>query len=160
MADDKGGGSSWGAFEIVLGIILLIGLLDRISTRIPGIVKDSSTRESVGYADASCGLSVTTPVSQQTIGRDVAIKGISGTCNWEPLGTIALFAQVVDAKGSPLSSYTPISVVGDMSALGKVEFSGTVAVTDISKTKTGYVFLVPAQQASEESVSVRIPIKF
>lgn len=161
MADDKGGGgSSWGAFEIVLGIILLIGLLDRLSNRFPGIIKQSSSTDTVGYADASCGLSVTTPTANQTVGRDVSITGISGTCNWEPLGAIALFAQVVDARGNPLSQYTPIQVDGDMSALGKVEFSGTVAVTDIAKTKTGYVFLVPAQQTSEESVSVRIPVKF
>ncbi len=161
MADDKGGGgggSSWGTFEIVIGIVLLVGLLDRISARIPGIVSSGvSGSDTAVKSETLCGLSIKTPIPSQKVGRDVVVSGSAGSCDWEIVNGIALFAQVVDSKGAPLSSYTPIRTRGE----DDDSFYGTVAVTSIPKTTTGYLFLVPASQnSSDETVSTRIPIKF
>lgn len=165
MADDKGGGgggSSWGTLEIIVGIILLIGLLDRISGGISGSLGQGSktTVTTEQTSEKMCGLTIYAPVEGQKVSRDVSVEGIAGTCNWKVANGIALFAQVIDAKGAPLSDYTPIRSQ-DKDPRGKIQFSEMVPIVEIPKTKTGYLILVPAEQSrTRYTISVRIPISF
>jgi hypothetical protein len=159
MADDKGGGSDWGALEIILGVLLLIGLLERVSlfgSKGTGTTTQPSTEQS---SRASCGLEVTAPTKDQKVAKAVVVSGTAGTCRWEVKNNIALFAQIVDAKGAPLSDYTPIAPQ-EKNKRGAVSFSGVVMMTETPTTKTGFLFLVPASPESSHTSSVRIPLSF
>lgn len=165
MADDKGGGGpEWGALEIVIGILLVIGVLDHLTGR-PGFGDAAKTPQTSAPAvvqharDATCGLSLTRPAQFEVSKGFVTIVGTVGSCNWKLDGDTALYAQVIDGKGKPISSYTKVqpSAIDGTS----VSFAASIPFTQPPSTATGYVLFVPAVQPDPMyTLSTRVPIKF
>jgi hypothetical protein len=166
MAEDKGaGGSSWGPLEIALVLLLVIAVLDRLSGKnlfstAPGTTKPAPSYEAVLEEQknyASCGLVVTNPKPLQKISGAVSISGRIEGCNWNTTEDAALYAQVIDSKGRPVSEYQKIAPTA---SLYEITFQGTVYITG-APTGTGYLILVPAVQPNQDrSISSKIPIKF
>lgn len=167
MAEDKGGGgSSWGTFEILLGILLLIGLLARLQGDPIGSSPSQQTTSSTEtYAindprNPSCGLTLYSPHSLEKIDTSIALSGeIANECNWITTPDVALYAQVIDARGRQLSSYTavpPLSRTNNTST----QFSTMIGVTVPAEVTRGTLILIPATQTSSETRTLRIPLRF
>ena len=165
MADaPSGGGSSWGAFEVILGLVLAIGLLSSISNKgkiTPVVSTDVPEKATIASIDTStdrCGLAITAPLSLERVSESVRLAGLLSGCNWKPDGTTALFAQVINAGGVPLSDFVPVQDLG--TDFLHTSFD-TVITIDGNPTGTGYLILIPAtQQEQTRSISVRIPLRF
>jgi hypothetical protein len=162
MADaPSGGGNGWGAFEVILALILGTGLVSTIFNKgkITPVIQ-TTPQDSVTVSDTSansCGLSLTAPLSMQKVSTEVRVSGSTQGCNWNPDGTTLLFAQVVNSKGAPVSNFTTIQRVSDSGFLYD-SFDTTIAING-APTGTGYLILMPAKQL-EKPITVRIPLSF
>lgn len=165
MADapaSGGGGSSWGAFEVILALLLGVALLSNIGGKntTKSIPVDSSKKETVSKVDDSanrCGLAVTAPLSLQKVSGSVRLSGVITGCNWKPDGNTALFAQVINGAGVPVSEF--ISVQSNNTDIINTAFDTTIVITG-NPSGTGYLILIPATPVVEKSITVRIPLKF
>jgi len=168
MADDKkpaSGGSEWGTFEIILGLLLVIALLDRLSgnNRIgkptAANTPDNTPAYVQNFDDATCGLSIERPLPQERLSGFITIVGKTEGCNWPFERGVVLYAQVVDSKGKPVSAYTavtPSAISGET-----ISFATTISITTAPAKGTGYLILLPATQPkSNYTLSTRIPIRF
>jgi hypothetical protein len=160
MADAPSGGSNWGTFEVILGLLLAIGLLSNISGKpITPVTETRKTQEvnKVSDSEKSCGLSITSPLSLQKVSVSFRLSGSVNGCSWKADGRTALFAQVVNASGKPISNFVRVESVGD-------NFLNTNFDTEIflneSAKGTGYVILIPAIQNPDKPITVRIPLTF
>jgi hypothetical protein len=81
-----------------------------------------------------------------------------GTCNWLALDGTALYAQVIDSKGIPISSYTTVPA-GTLAVDGSTPFVASIPFTTQPMTSKGYLILIPATQIDSTS-TVRIPLTF
>jgi hypothetical protein len=162
MADaPSGGGSSWSTFEIILGIMILIGLASNIGSRgkFQPVFSETPTKEAVAVDNTAvkkCGLSIVSPVSSQKVSESVRVSGSINGCNWKPDGNTALFAQVIDAQGAPISEFVPVQSTTTESIT--TNFDTTVSLNKTSST-TGFLILLPAIK-TDNSITVRIPLKF
>ncbi len=163
MADaPSGGGSSWGAFEVILALLLGVALLSNIGGKnnTKPTTTDSPKKETVSKVDDSanrCGLAVTAPLSLQKVSGSVRLSGVITGCNWKPDGATALFAQVINGAGVPLSDF--VSVQRNDSDIINTAFDTTIVITG-NPSGTGYLILIPATPVAEKSITVRIPLKF
>jgi hypothetical protein len=165
MADaPSGGGSNWGAFEVILGLLLLIGLLSSIANKgkiVPVTSVTTPKKETITKLDTStdrCGLSITAPLSLERVSGAVHLSGVTTGCNWKPDGSTVLFAQVITAAGVPISDF--ISVQDTGADFLDTAFDTTIAIRT-TFTGSGYLILIPATQPEDgKSISVRIPLRF
>ncbi len=166
MADapSSGGGSSWGAFEVILALLLAIGLFSNITgkpitpvTSSPSTPSPNTTLTTPSGSSNRCGLSITAPLSLEKVSTAVHLSGVVTGCNWKPQGTTALFAQLVNGGGVPVSDF--ISVQTNGTDILNSAFDTLIPVTG-TPTGTGYLILVPATTQSEKAVTVRIPLHF
>ena len=162
MADDKGGGgggSGWGTFEIVLGILLAIGLLDRLTSVKSGVNSSPTATPAATETASTCGLTLETPRATEKVRTSVVLKGSVGTCDWKATEKVALYAQLVDSKGKVVSKYLAIPPQDTYSDI--VTFSSTITLTSTPASGTGYLILVPAvSTGNSKTVSARIPLSF
>lgn len=173
MADAPagGGGDGWKTIEIIIAIILGIALISQITGKriVPVISPDSPTdtrdpaskRTEVIESDLpSCGLSIARPKPLEVVKSFVTLNGNTTGCGWEVKNGIALYAQVVDTRGKPISAYTPIPAAA-IDANGLTTFSSTIQLTAVPTAGTGTLILVPAiASMSETGQTARIPIVF
>jgi hypothetical protein len=164
MADDKGGGGGWewGALEIVIGLILVIGLLDHLfgdgtlskqPSPTPAPVVQQTTQNN------TCGLTLIRPHANEKVTNVILLAGSAGGCDWKTTKTVALYAQVVDSKGKPVSAYMPVPP--SRSSDAGVSFDSAVALTAKPAKGIGYLILVPAvQPPGSHTISTRIPLQF
>ncbi len=163
MADaPAGGGSSWGPFEVVLVLLLAIAILSNLGTNNKTTVVETPVKKTiVAPLDDSanrCGLSIVAPLSAQKVYDSVRLKGSINGCNWKPDGQTALFAQIINGAGVPVSDFTP--VMNNGSDFINTAFDTTVYLTTVQPSGTGYLLLIPAVQQSDKTITVRIPIRF
>ena len=153
--------SSWGAFEVILGLLLAIGLISSIQGKpISSITKEEKPKEKISLPDDSqnrCGLSITTPLSLQNVSGYVRVSGSVNGCNWKPDGNKALFAQIINGAGVPVSDF--VTVMGNGSNFLTTAFDTTIIING-NPTGTGYLILIPATPIVERSTTVRIPLRF
>ncbi|MCC7436596.1 hypothetical protein IT402_01830 [Candidatus Nomurabacteria bacterium] len=161
MADAPSGGG-WGTFEIILGLLLAIALLSNIGNKgkiyKPLEVSDTP-KETISNLDDSsnrCGLSVVAPLSLQKVSGGVRLAGSVNGCNWKPDGNTALFAQLVDKSGRPVSEFTRVESNG--SDIFNTAFDTSINING-NPSGVGYLILVPAKQEGK-SITVRIPLTF
>ncbi len=165
MADApaSSGGSGWGAFEIVLGVLLLIALLSNIGNKgepyKPLEVADEKIAQIAPVDDSSnrCGLSVTSPLSLEKVSTAVHVSGFVTGCNWQPDGTTALFAQVINGGGVPISDF--VAVQNNNTDVINTAFDTAIVLGSTAKSGTGYLILMPAKKIGDKNITVRIPIK-
>lgn len=164
MADaPSGGGSGWGTFEIILGLLLAIALLSNIGNKgkvYKPLDTNNSKKETVSEIDTStnsCGLSITSPLSLQKVSANIRLSGSTNGCNWKPKENVALFAQVVDSSGRPVSEF--ITVPDSGSDIFNVSSFDININIEGNPKGTGYLILIPATQ-NEKSITVRIPLNF
>lgn len=161
MADaGGGGGNTWGTFEIIIVILLAIGLLSQLMGKPISSPGDSSSTvtqsDTVDTAQPACGLAVSRPHSLESIYGFVTLIGRTEGCEWLSTDRIALYAQVVDARGKPVSDYTtvpPTSFDGDAIAT----FNTTINITATPAKGNGYLILI---SPSSSSTTYRIPLRF
>jgi hypothetical protein len=163
MADaPSSGGSHWGPFEILLVVLLSIGLLSALTNKGKGTPvfdlgegKDTTTtREDT--STNSCGLAIVTPLSLARISTEIHLSGYVHGCNWTPKDGIALYAQVINASGMPVSDY--VAVPDAQTDILYTAFDTTIQITQ-ETTGSGYLILIPATPTTK-SISVRIPLQF
>lgn len=172
MADDKGGGggSSWEPFEIIIVILLIVALLSRLSGGTPVTTQEQQTPKPKVVTTpkpdpAMCGLTIARPHTLERVANFVTLIGSTQGCNW-PMGSdgVALYAQVIDARGMPVSAYTTVvPTTTDLPTVGgstSVHFDTSIQFIDAPATATGYIILIPATNPSDQSLTIRIPIKF
>lgn len=162
MADAPSGGG-WGTFEIILGLLLAIALLSNIGNKgkiyKPLEVSDTPKEETISNLDDSsnrCGLSIVAPLSLQKVSNSIRLAGSVNGCNWKPDGNVALFAQVIDKSGRPVSEF--VTVESNGSDIFNTAFDTNINI-DGNPSGVGYLILVPAKQQSK-SITVRIPLTF
>lgn len=164
MADEKGGGKSWEPFEVVLVILLAIGLLTKLQTSSTPSSKSSThsstaKKESVTKPTTSaCGIQVTRPHPLEQVTTFVTLVGTIEGCDWVPTSSVALYAQVIDGLGRPVSEY--VSVPPASADGAGTTFSTSIPLTSAPSAGTGTVILIPAQSGTDTSTTVRIPITF
>lgn len=161
MAEDKGGGGwEWTTLEIILGLLLAIALIDRIQGKnvaSPTPNNAVSDRGGDGGDSRLCGLFVNTPQPLENIHGYVRLTGNTDNCDWKITSQAALYAQIVDSRGKPVSAYTivaPLDVTD-----GTASFSQYIPLTGAPAAGVGYLILIPAT-ATAAPVSARIPIEF
>ena len=162
MADDKGGGgggTKWEPFEIVVIIILAIGLLTNLKQG-PETTTPAPKPAVVSKAPEpdACGLSISRPHSLEKVTSFVTLIGSTDGCTWTSTPSVALYAQVIDSRGKPVSAYTTVPVVS--SGVGTAYFDTTIPLNDTPVSGTGYLILIPAKSSGYESITSRIPLKF
>lgn len=159
---DAAGGSNWGPFEVIIVLVLAIGLLSNITgkTISPVVVTTKDKKEVAPKINDSanrCGLSITSPLSQEKVSYNVRLSGLINGCNWKADGNKLLYAQIVDGSGVPVSDF--ITVENNNSSIFSPNFDIDILIRG-NPTGTGYLILVPATQTPEKPISVRIPLKF
>ncbi len=162
MADAPSGGSSWGTFEVILGILLAIGLLSNITGKPITPITETSKKEKTELKPTDdsqnrCGLSITKPLSMENISDSFVLSGSVNGCNWKADGTTALFAQVINGAGVPVSDFVRVESLGDN--IFNASFQKQIFINGNPKG-TGYVILIPAVQDPNKPITVRIPLKF
>ncbi len=163
MADaPSGGGTNWGPFEVVLVLLLVIAILSNLGTskKTPEVVTPVKKTVIAPLDDSSnrCGLSIKAPLSAQKVNTSVRLIGSINGCNWKPDGETALFAQVINGAGVPVSDFTP--VLNNGGDFINTAFDTTIYLTGAQPSGTGYLLLIPAIQQSNKTITVRIPIRF
>lgn len=162
MADAPStGGGGWGSFEIFLIAILALGLLSSLTGKkiTPLISTTDTTEESIetrSTTDTMCGLSIIAPLSLESVNTSVHLAGSVQGCNWIPSGQTALFAQVVNGGGMPVSDFVAVQQKEDTAFMS--EFDTTITISG-TPSGTGYLLLTPATPP-EKPFSVRIPLRF
>jgi len=165
MAEEKGGGggSEWTALEIVLVLILAIALIQQLSGKrlFPVVTENTSKQEETSYEyDSSnfCGLSVFRPKPMEKVTTFVTLAGETNGCNWPSTPQVALYAQVVDSKGKPVSGYLTIPPISYTEY--NAEFSTIITLNSKPAKGIGYLILVPSKSSSAGTASARIPVQF
>lgn len=159
---DAPSGSSWGALEIILVVVLVIGFFTQLQNGFtdPNTVDSSKSKETISSTtpEPVCGLTVSRPRSLEKITTFVTLTGQVSDCQWKATETVALYAQVIDSTGRPLSEYT--AVAPQQLMYGQASFAATIYLNRQSTTTKGFVILAPAQNYGEETASYRIPVTF
>jgi hypothetical protein len=167
MADEKEApsGTVWGTIEIVIVILLIVGLLDHVFGRpnlgsnAPAVKTEQQATVPLDDESSRCGLWINRPITNEKVGTMVTLSGTAGECDWRVSNAVALYAQVIDGKGKPVSGYMPIPIQKRFE--GDTSFNSTIALTAKPATGTGYVILVPAVQSTgTKTISTRVPIQF
>jgi hypothetical protein len=168
MADaPSGGGSGWGALEVILAIILAIGLLATITGNpVPDIFGPSSSSSTTTTATkasshsskptttvtgSACGVAISNPVQGQLVGSDVIFNGSIDQCltfNTTVPDTVVVY--VTDAYGDAISTYQTLPVA--KSFFGGGSFSGDVEITAAAPSSAAYAVL------TGPSFKIRIPV--
>lgn len=160
MADAAGGGgSTWEALEIIIVILLAIGLLSQLSGKpIASLGGSSATvtqSDTTTPAQPSCGLVVSRPHSLESVQGFVTLIGRTEGCEWVSTERVALYAQIVDARGKPVSEYTTVAPVSfDFNGAA---FNTTIGITATPAKGNGYLILI---SPSSSSTTYRIPLRF
>jgi hypothetical protein len=162
MADaPSGGGSSWGAFEVILGILLAIALLSNIGNKgkFQPLFSETPTKEVSPEqltANNKCGLSIIGPTAFQKVSNTIRLSGSINGCNWKPDGSTALFVQVINAGGAPISEF--VAVPSSTTENITTNFDTNITL-NAEPSSTGFIILLPAYK-TDKSITVRIPLKF
>lgn len=162
MADDKGGGVGWEAFEVIIVILLAIGLLSRLQGKpigSPESVTPSEITTSETTKNAQCGLAITSPRTLERVTGAITLVGSTSGCNWVATETVALYAQVVDAYGAPVSSYSVVTPTR-FDSPESTTFATTIPISGTAHPGTGYLILIPAKADTQKPLTVRIPLSF
>lgn len=160
MADAGGGGGfNWEPLEIIIIILLVIGLLSQLTGKPIKPITDSSSstisNSSVSPAEPSCGLVTSRPHSLELVSGFVTLIGQTAGCEWPSTETVALYAQVVDAKGKPVSDY--ITVAPNRFENAIATFNTSIALTATPAKGNGYLILISPVSSS---TTYRIPLRF
>lgn len=151
--------NEWGPLEIILVLVLAIALLTNIGAK-NSVTQKTQTQPNttalLSDKEKRCGLTVESPVSLEKVAGTIHVAGVVSGCKWNIEGGTALYAQVVDGAGVPVSTFTAVPVGVTTNEI--TTFNTDISLTKTSK-KTGYLILIPAA-STKENVSVRIPIRF
>lgn len=168
MAEDKGSskGSGWGPFEVAIIILLLLGLLSqlespkKISTQEEKPIKKNITTSVSAPVTplGTCGLKITSPHALEKINNKILLSGKTNGCDWSSTDKVALYAQIIDSRGSALTDYLVISPLKKIRE--ETLFNTTILISRKPQTSTGYLLLIPAQTVNAETKTLRIPISF
>jgi hypothetical protein len=152
--------SSWGAFEIGIAVLIIVALLSR------NTVSENTKTSEVQTADLAidttedytCGLQVTSPARNAEVGSTFTLRGVTEGCYWDIKEGVVLSYQVIDAQGTPVSDFKIVRQTFDVFPY---IFEENVVFTTTPKTKSGFiVLLAPHPTTDNQTVSVRIPIRF
>lgn len=163
MADAPAGGSSWGPFEVVLVLLLVIAIFSNLGsnktkTVLPVKEPKKVTITPVDTSANKCGLSITAPLSLEKVYDSVHLSGSVNGCKWNPDGDTALFAQVINGSGVPVSEFT--AVTNNNSNFLNTSFDTTIQLNGNQIPGTGYLILIPAIQQGTNPITVRVPLRF
>lgn len=155
-------GSGWGAFEIGIVVLIIVALLSRGDNRASETIQPENTNPVVEDNRYSLGIQITSPTTNTIVGSTFTLRGIVEGGYWNPNSSDGVIAsyQVIDAEGVPLSDFKTIKKDSAVYTPSYV-FEDTVVLTRIPKTKTGTIVLLSSTpDAENQTVSVRIPIRF
>jgi hypothetical protein len=161
MADApaSGGGSGWGALEVILALVLAIGVISTLTgnpiTPIFGTTPEAKKTTTVTPSSSvldGCTAVVTAPANNGQIDTVVSISGSFTSCSNGFSVPSSLNAQVVDSTGGSLSAYTPVPVTS--SPFGNARFSATVQLAGVAHS-TSAILIITGNDGSD----IRIPIK-
>lgn len=153
---------SWGPLEIILVLVLALAVLGAIGNKdskqafAPNT--DNQSISTLSEKEKRCGLTLTTPKSLERVSGVVQVSGSVSGCKWKVSGTTALYAQIVNGGGAPVSAFTPIPVVTTTAANATFDTAITLDANTPS-SGTGYLILIPAI-ADKDAITVRIPVRF
>ena len=129
MADAPSGGSSWGTFEIILVAVLAIGFMTQLQNGFKDSNTPTPTKQTVSTpAQSPCGLSVARPHSLEKVTTFVTLIGETAGCQWPSTESVALYAQVIDSYGRPVSAYRTVPRTGDITQ-STASFAHSIALT-------------------------------
>jgi hypothetical protein len=163
MADAPAGGSSWGPFEVVLVLLLVIAIFSNLGSNktksvLPITEPKKVTIKPVNTTGNTCGLSITAPLSLEKVHGSVRLSGSVNGCKWNPDGDTALFAQIINGSGVPVSDF--ITVTNNNSNFLNTSFDTTIYLNGNQVSGTGYLILIPAIQQGGDPITVRVPLRF
>lgn len=150
----------WGPLEIILVLVLVLGILGAVNgKKQPAFAPttDGQSLSTLSEKDKRCGLSLSTPKSLERVKDTVRLSGSVSGCKWKIDGTTALYAQIVNGGGAPVSAFTTVSVLTTDTA--RSFFDTAISLENAPTSGTGYLILIPAV-ADSDAVTVRIPLRF
>jgi hypothetical protein len=154
--------SSWGALEIGIVVLIIVAILSRDNVQnSSGNTNEELPAGSISeQVDYSCGLQVTSPARNSSVNASFTLRGITEGCYWVPKNGVVLSYQVIDGQGAPVSDFKTIMQNPSAPVIPFV-FEESVVLTNTPKTKEGtIIFTAPALSTENQSVTVRIPIRF
>lgn len=179
MADDKGAKPAPEGYDplvLIIGGLLALTLIGNLFTKdkyqqpapaksVPAVTTPAP--EAAASYEQSCGLFVSSPKPLQKVsGGVILLEGTVGSCEWIPVGSVGMYAQLIDAAGNLVSEYTTVHAEGgpgtpNAPILGTARpFSKYITLTGAPKTKTGFLILVHPDTERATTKTVRIPIRF
>lgn len=176
MADEKAPQPSgiFGGHDPIVIIVVVLLALTLLANLFPSQDTAGTSTQSNNAKDtvtetpapSECGLAVFAPKGLQVITTTVPVSGTVGACQWLPVNGVALYAQVIDSAGKPLSDLRPIPAgervagVSGSTPDGIQEFNAVINLSMFPTTKTGFVVLTHPDLARTPPKTVRIPIQF
>lgn len=158
---DAPGGSSWGPLEIILALVLAVGLLTQIQNGFKTPVATTPSKQTIETPTdvQPCGLSINRPHSLEKVTTFVTLIGQTTGCEWRSTPTVALYAQIIDSYGRPLSAYTAVAP-STYTREEAASFAVSIPLTTTATTTKGYLLLVSAKNSAQRTVSYRVPLTF
>lgn len=164
---DGGGATTWEPFEIAVVAILIAGILMRLDgTSVSTPSNNSATTPKSATISQTqppvlntCGLSVSRPYTREKVSGAVLLVGQTTGCDWPVVDRVALYAQVIDAQGKPVSDYMSVPATVDASTT-TVPFTFSIPLTITPQTSTGTLILISTKHAAGSAMTARIPITF
>ncbi|MES2224485.1 MAG: hypothetical protein V4478_00695 [Patescibacteria group bacterium] len=166
MADApaSGGGSGWGALEVILALVLAIGLISTLTgnpiTPIFGPSKTGSSAKSAAATKGTaygCTVVVSEPSPKEKIGSEVKVSGtISACADGGSSFPKTIYAQVVDSKGTVLSVLTPLPISKNF--FGEVRFSAAVTLSGIARSSNATLIITGPATDTAKSANIRVAI--
>ena len=155
--------SGWGAFEIGIVVLIVIALLSKLDDKnSPTTQTDTQDTALVSDAQYALGIQITSPSKNERIGTTFTLRGVIEGGYWNPNPTdgVVLSYQVIDSQGTPVSTLRSI-VKNPAIYNSSYVFEDTGTLSGRPATQTGFVVLVsPSPDSGNQTVSIRIPIRF
>lgn len=170
MADapKPAGGGGWETTEIIIAIILVLGVINAVGanknpTAAPQAAV-STTTTVTPESGSTCGLSITSPLDDAKITKNISLAGENHGCDWPVTDGVSLYAQVIDSTSKPVSAYVRVLANTTVESTGLSEgystFATTISLTSKPKKGTGYLILISTKNADNHTVTRRIPLTF
>jgi hypothetical protein len=150
----------WGPLEIILVLVLVLGVLGAVGSKNQPAFAPTTGEQSLSTLsekDKRCGLTLGTPKSLERVKDGVRLSGSVSGCKWKVDGTTALYAQIVNGGGAPVSAFTTVPILTTDTT--RSFFDTVVSLENAPASGTGYLILIPAV-ADSDAVTVRIPLRF
>ena len=119
-----------------------------------------TTTTTVPPINPICGLTVTAPQPNQTVGQGFLITGTQNGCGWVAFEAVAGTVQAIKIDGTPISAQIPIVISGNWMQL-PINFQVALNLTSVPPSgSSGFLVFKNDDLSGENPKTIAISVKF